>query len=305
MTTYSLTPLITIVIPTYNRKDLLQKSIRSVLAQTYTHWELIIVDDGSDDGTGELIKRMFDDKIRIIQLPHSGHIGRLFNTGVKAGNGELLAFLASDDVWVPHKLELQLKTLRKENTRWCYGNYELMNESGETIAPKSGKYYPFSGKIIKQLLTTDATVSMCTVLLERSLFEEVNGFSTDSRLLYRGDYELALRLAMTAEVTALSDILARVLEHAGRATNGLKDGCERTALAYEIFLDSKPAKELRRIAKRRRGSQLAEACSQKLQNGKYLQGCRLFAKAVSGGVAFKQLFGALFHGMKSRLKTAM
>ena len=69
------------MIPTYNRVLLLQKAIASILAQTYNNWELIVVDDGSTDGTSQLIRSMTDARISVVELPHSGHIGCLFNTG--------------------------------------------------------------------------------------------------------------------------------------------------------------------------------------------------------------------------------
>ena len=191
--------------------------------------------------------------------------------------------------------------LKKSGSRWCYGNFELMNESGHTIPVKAGMYRPISGWIIRQLLTTEATVTMCSVMMQRSLFEEVGGFSTDPRLLYRGDYELGLRLALKAEVTALPDVLVRVLEHEGRSTNGLKDGYERTALAYEIFLDTKPEKELKHLAKRRRASHLVEAASRRLSSGEYAIAGRQFARALANGAGWKQWLAALYHGIRGRL----
>jgi glycosyltransferase involved in cell wall biosynthesis len=292
-------PLISVVIPTYNRVSLLQKAIASVIAQTYTNWELIVVDDGSTDNTAQLIKSLRDSRIHILELPHSGHIGNLFNAGVKAGTGEWIAFLASDDTWLPNKLELQLEVLNKSGSRWTYSNFELVNEAGETIAPKAGRYHPISGWIIKQLLTTEAAVTMCSVMLQRSLFEEVGGFSTDLRLLYRGDYELALRLALKAEVVALPDVLVRVLEHPARITNGLKDGHERTALAYEIFLEGKHAKDLKHLARRRRGYQIAEAASKNLCNGNYIVAGRQFAGSLAAGAGLRQWLSALYRGVKA------
>ncbi len=305
MKVFSSSPLITIVIPTYNRKGLLQKAINSVLSQTYTNWELIIVDDGSTDDTSHLIKSLPDKRIRVIELPHSGHIGILFNTGVEAGSGDWVAFLASDDVWLPNKLELQLAALKKSGLRWCYTNYELMNETGQAIPPKAGLFQPLSGFIIKQLLTTEASVTMCSVMLQRNLFEEVKGFSRDPRLMFRGDYELALRLGLCAEVIALPDILVRVLEHPARSTNGLKDGHERSVLAYEIFLNNKPGKELRRLAKKRRGLQLAEAASRNLGDGKYITSCKLITKAIAGGAGLRSCLSAIYRGTKAHFKPSL
>jgi GT2 family glycosyltransferase len=298
-------PLVTIVIPTYNRKKLLQKAITSVIAQTYSNWQLIIADDGSTDGTAELIKSFSDSRITIIELPHTGHIGNVRNAGAIGGKGEWIAFLDSDDVWMPGKLELQLNALRKSKARWCYTNFELMNELGQTIPLKAGTYKAISGWIIKQLLTTEVAVTMCSVMLQRSLFEDVKGFSTDSRLIYRGDYELALRLALKAEVIALPDVLVRVLEHKGRVTNGLQNGYERTALAYEIFLDGKPGKELKQLAKKRRGFQLAEAASYNLKNKNYSVACKQFADSFISGVGLRQWLSALYRGVKPAIKSKL
>jgi glycosyltransferase involved in cell wall biosynthesis len=298
----SLHPLISVVIPTYNRVLLLQKAITSILAQTYNNWELVVVDDGSTDGTSQLIRSMTERRIRVLELQHSGHIGCLRNAGVQECNGEWLAFLDSDDVWMPNKLELQLDALKKRGAKWCYGNFELMNESGQIIPVKAGMYRPLSGWILRQLLTTEATVTMCSVMVKRSLFDEVGGFSSDSRLQYRGDYELGLRLALKEEVTALPDVLVRVLEHEGRSTNGLRDGHERTALAYEIFLDSRPGKELGQLAKRQQASHLVEAASRRLSSGENLIAARLFVRAIGKGAGWRQWLSALYRGIRGRFQ---
>jgi len=111
-------PLITVLIPTYNRRSLVQEAIASVIAQTYTSWELIVVDDGSNDGTVEAIRNIGDPRIDVVTLTHTGHIGNVFNAGAKKGKGEWLAFLGSDDIWMPRNLETQLEVLKKDNKRW-------------------------------------------------------------------------------------------------------------------------------------------------------------------------------------------
>ena len=94
-------PLISVIIPTYNRCLLLQEAITSVQSQTYPNWELIISDDGSTDDTVETIKKLDDPRIHVITLPHTGHIGNVINAGVKYSKGDWLAFHSSDDVWLP------------------------------------------------------------------------------------------------------------------------------------------------------------------------------------------------------------
>lgn len=226
-------PLITVVIPTYNRFPLVQQAIASVLAQTYTNWELFVVDDGSDDGTQKAISSINDSRIKLVEMRHSGNIAEVRNAGVKAGSGEWLAFLDSDDMWIPERLEIQLQIMMQEGKRWGYGRFELMNKEGRTIPNKAGIYRPLSGWIAKEVLTTEASIAIGTLLVEQTLFDEAGGFNNDAELLYREDYELVLRLALKAETLAIPDLLVRIREHSGRSTNAFEYAHDRTASVYE------------------------------------------------------------------------
>jgi glycosyltransferase involved in cell wall biosynthesis len=252
-------PLVSVVIPTYNRASLIQKAIGSVLAQTHTQFELIIADDGSDDETKQVVLSINDPRIIYTRLEHSGHIGNVRNAGARAGKGEWLAFLDSDDQWLPHKLETQLNALIATGKTWCYSKYELMNEQGETLPVKAGSYRPLSGWITEQVLNNDANVGISTVLVNRKAFESINGFSSDTRLRYRGDFEFVLRLSLTGEAVALPNLLVRMLEHHGRVTASLPDAYERSAIPYTIFLEQQSIQKFTRIAKRRQAYLLAEA----------------------------------------------
>ena len=100
--------LVTVVIPTYNRYSFIREAIESVIAQTYSNWELIIVDDGSTDDTATYIKSIPDKRIHLLELQHCGNIAMLRNIGAKSASGQWITFLDSDDMWVPEKLETQL-----------------------------------------------------------------------------------------------------------------------------------------------------------------------------------------------------
>ena len=289
------------IIPTYNRLPYILEAVQSVLAQTYPHWELIVVDDGSADNTIKEIRLINDPRISVIASAHLGHIGRLRNIGVKAGRGKWLAFLDSDDVWMPGKLALQLRAMEENGTRWSYGRFELMDESGKPIPEKAGKYFPLSGRIIRQLLTHKASVTICSVLVERTLFEEVGGFNNDPRLLYRGDYELELRLALNAEVTGLPDLIVKVREHRGRVTSTLNDPYVRSALPYTFFLQLKPGMELEKIARRRRGYLFTESAKANIAIGKYRLALRHISRAIKDRDQIRHILSGLYKGIKIRL----
>ena len=289
-------PLVTVVIPTYNRVDLVQQAIASVISQTYTNWELIIVDDGSDDGTSDAIIAMNDIRIKVLKMRHFGNIALLRNIGVKGGTGEWLAFLDSDDIWIPRKLEIQLFFLLQEGKRWGYGGSELMNKDMCTIPNKAGKYRPISGWIVKDVLATEASVNIGTLMLERTLFEEVGGFDKDAELLYREDYELVIRLALKSEALAIPELLLRVREHEGRATNAFEYGNDRTAAVYEHFIRTHPKKQLVKIASRRMASELAESAIIRIKKKEYLQAARRLGKALINGDNWWHLLSAISRG---------
>ncbi len=289
-------PLVTVVIPTYNRLALVQQAIASVVAQTFSNWELIVVDDGSDDGTPAFIRSLNDPRIRVLEMPHTGNIALARNSGARAGSGEWLTFLDSDDVWVPHKLEIQITRMLLEKKRWGYGRFELMDQAMQTIPFKAGTFRPISGWIAKEVLTTEASVNIGTLILERALFDEACGFNSDVNLLYREDYELVLRLALIAEAFAIPDLLLRVREHSGRSTNGFLLGHKRTAFVYEYFLRSKPEKELAKIARRRFATELTEASVPDMREGNYFQAARKLGKALIHGDNWRHLLSAIRRG---------
>ena len=126
--------LVSIIMPSYNTADFIAESINSVLAQTYTNWELIIVDDCSTDNTDEVVKRFLNDE-RIKYLKNKQNSGAAIsrNRALRLAQGKWIAFLDSDDLWHPCKLELQIKIMKKYDYHFSYTNYcEIDENSLET-----------------------------------------------------------------------------------------------------------------------------------------------------------------------------
>ena len=107
MTTPS--PQVSVVAPAFERREVLPRALDSVVAQTYGDWELIVVDDGSTDGTAEMVKQDYPDVHLVVQENHGVSAAR--NAGIAQARGEWIAFLDSDDAWLPEKLERQMKAL--------------------------------------------------------------------------------------------------------------------------------------------------------------------------------------------------
>lgn len=125
--------LVSIVMPSYNTAKYIEETLNSVLKQTYSNWELIIVDDCSSDNTDEIVAK-FDDK-RIIYLKNDKNFGAAMsrNRALKEANGKYIAFLDSDDLWMPDKLEKQIQYMKEHNYDFTYTNYEEIDENSKSL----------------------------------------------------------------------------------------------------------------------------------------------------------------------------
>ncbi|TRO67361.1 glycosyltransferase family 2 protein [Christiangramia sabulilitoris] len=130
--------LVSVIMPAYNSEAFIAESIQSVLDQTYSNWELLIIDDASTDSTPSIIQEFLGKDYRIRFLKNSTNRGthHTRNKGIKAAQGDFIAFLDADDLWKPEKLKTQLNFLSEHDLNACYSSYELISENGERINKK-------------------------------------------------------------------------------------------------------------------------------------------------------------------------
>lgn len=129
--------LISIITPAYNAEAVLAEAVASVQAQTYSLWEMVITDDKSTDGTLQLARRLAakDARIRVIARPSNGGAAAAKNDAIRAARGQFLAYLDSDDLWLPHKLEAQLDFMRSTGTSMCFSSYQPFTSEGKRLLP--------------------------------------------------------------------------------------------------------------------------------------------------------------------------
>lgn len=138
--------LVSIITPLYNCSDFLEQTIKSVFAQTYENWEMIMVDDCSTDNSLEIAKKYAskDRRIKIIELAENSGAAMARNTAIEAAIGRYIAFLDSDDIWLPEKLEKQVMFMQNNNIAFSYTAYEKMTEDGivfgKNYIPKKVNY---------------------------------------------------------------------------------------------------------------------------------------------------------------------
>jgi len=199
---------VSIVLPTYNRAQIIMSSIESVLNQTYEKFELIIVDDGSTDDTQDIIAEIKDERIRYLKQEENHGQASARNIGIKAAKYSLIAFQDSDDWWHPRKLELQVEAMRfaNEQTGMVYHKIRYQTGGGnEIIIPNEARLSENkSGNIYKELLRSNL-IGMPTLLLKKESIDKIGNFDESMRSLE--DYDLVLRIAKDYDAVFLDEVL--------------------------------------------------------------------------------------------------
>lgn len=204
-------PVVSVLMPTFDRLQFLPPAIESVFAQTLTDWELIIADDGSGEDTRAYLRALTDPRVRVLWMTHSGRPGVMLNAALRVARGEYVAFLDSDDVWLPEKLERQVASLRRHpQRRWSCTAFALIDAAGHPLAARRSSWPAACGSV-RDHLFTDAVIAMPSVLATRELFEQVGAFDEELVMNYDGD--LWLRFAELSELDGVDAPLTLVRRH--------------------------------------------------------------------------------------------
>ena len=219
---------VSIVIPTYNRLSETSRAIESCLMQSYRDIEIIVVDDGGDTVEfNELKSRYKDDtKVSFYSIPHSGHPGKVRNAGIRHSTGRWIAFLDSDDVWEPQKLERQLGAARTTNSRAICSN-AFKGDSGELFLSERKQ-----GTLSINDLLKENSIVTSSVLVSRNLLEEIGGFVEKSNSLGAEDYASWLRISTKVDWLYLPEGLVRYELH---SIDSLKFSANVSQIFSQIF----------------------------------------------------------------------
>ena len=208
---------ISVIIPTYNRILFLKRSIDSVLEQSLKPYEVIIVDDGSSDGTSTMIKKNYP-KINLICQENKG-VSAARNIGIRASSGDWVCFLDSDDEWKKNKLSEQMLAIKKNtNYSFCHSNEEWI-KNGKKINQKK-KHKKYGGNIFKECLDM-CRISPSSVMINKSVFDDIGFFNED--LVVCEDYELWLRICAHYKVLFVDEpLIIKYGGHEGQLSNSIE-----------------------------------------------------------------------------------
>jgi len=183
-------PLVSVIIPTFNRATMVVEALDSVLAQSYQSLEIIVVDDGSTDDT-EVRLASYGERIKVIRRALNRGVSAARNCGIRQSCGHYVVLLDSDDLWLPKKIERQLDFFRKHPQAMICQTEEIWMRRGKRVNPKY-KHRKYSGSIFPHCLPL-CIVSPSAVMIKRELLSQVGLF--DEQLPACEDYDLWLRIA--------------------------------------------------------------------------------------------------------------
>ena len=196
---------ISVIIPTYNRKKYIKRAIDSVIRQSYKPFEIIVIDDGSTDGTYELIKKSYSSSQISLEKQINNGVSSARNKGVKLANGDWIAFLDSDDEWFENKLELQVREIKKSKTFMICHTNEIWIRNGIRVNQMK-KHQKYGGFIFEKCLDM-CRISPSSVMIHRRIFDEIGLFDED--LIICEDYDLWLRISSKYPVLYLDSMLIK------------------------------------------------------------------------------------------------
>lgn len=208
--------LVSVVIPVYNRQSTIKRAIDSVLQQTYSNLELIIVDDGSTDDTVRIVKDCHDERIKLISQRERGGANKARNIGIANSKGEYIAFQDSDDEWLPNKLRSQIDLMEREKLQACYCAYNLIEkERGIIPIPPDYRDTDKYQDHLKEILRCHNVIGTPTLVIKRELLRQLGTQYFDENIFRLQDYDFVIRIIKVAGIGYVNRTLVNVYRVAG------------------------------------------------------------------------------------------
>ncbi|MBI3317689.1 MAG: glycosyltransferase family 2 protein [Candidatus Omnitrophica bacterium] len=212
-----MSPSVSVVIVAYNKADTIAAAIESVLRQTYGDFEVLVIDDGSTDSTGEKV-RPFGARVRYVRKENGG-TGSARNLGISLSRGQFIAFLDGDDLWLPKKLEAQMEAFRREPGAAAVqcGVY-CVNDELEPFEERICR--PQEDHLLNFLLFKNLPGFSSAVVVRRGLFDRIGGFGTD--LVILSDWDMAIRIALAGTLRSIPEPLVLYRHYPGNQSRNVE-----------------------------------------------------------------------------------
>jgi glycosyltransferase involved in cell wall biosynthesis len=191
-------PLFSTIIPTYNHAIFIKKCLDSVVAQTYTNWEAIVVNNYSEDNTVELVNEYNDNRIRLINFKNNGIIAASRNTGIREAKGEWICFLDSDDWWEPTKLQACFEHIN-DHPDLVYHRLKIIGEVPFLFRRKTIRSWQVKTPVIIDMLVKSNPIANSSVVIRKRLLDQIGGVAENVEMVGCEDFNTWLRIAQISE----------------------------------------------------------------------------------------------------------
>ena len=291
-------PRFSVVIPTYNQADFLRVALRSVAAQTFQDFEVIVVNNFSDDHTLQVVEQANDPRIKAINSANQGVIGAGRNAGIKAASAPYVAFLDSDDTWAETKLERTAKAIEEHPEAGLFSHIQEMVWEGP--APSKTFFGPppgFSGNVYEYLLLFGNLLATSSAVVSRQRLDEVDGFSEDPAMMTAEDYDLWLKLARVCEFHFIPEVLGSNLFHEASASSDIERHLAGILAVLDVHCYQAAGATAsiypRRVIKKRYSSVYYYAGRRLQRTGLFRSPLGYYAKAIRTYPLYLKTYGAL------------
>ena len=269
-------PRVTVVIPNYNCARFLPETLESVFAQTCRDVEVIVVDDGSSDGSQAVLQR-FGDRIRVIQQANQGVSGAR-NRGIRESRGEFVAFLDADDLWHPEKLDKQLRLFSNPAVGLVHCAVEYVDEANR---PLGTNFTGRSGRVLKPIALLQGTVVLAggsTAVVRRDAFDKVGCF--DREMSTAADWDMWRRIACAYEIDMVREPLMRYRLRHGSMHRNVDAFAHDVLHGFESMFADPAAAEVHHLKRRAYGAVYLMLSGSYLHAGRWRECLRYGARAV-------------------------
>lgn len=294
-----MTPRVSVVIPTHNRSDLIERAVRSVLNQTFCNLECIVVDDCSNDDTVSVVESLDDDRITLIELEENRGASAARNAGIKVASGEYIAFLDDDDEWLPEKLEKQLDILENcgDSVGLVYCWMDYRDGDGNLVS----EYCPtYCGDIFLDVLDKQRIGNSSTLIAPASVINEVGGF--DESLPRGNDGDFIRRVAREYDVDYVAEpMVISYVEHGHRRISQQDDRGAKDAIAGQRAKFEKFPEELARYPEKRAMIH-ARIGLRQVQLGAFPNGAMSFGEAIRTAPTSPLIYKELLRSVRYRVR---
>jgi len=303
-------PVVSIVIPTYNHANFLITALQSILKQTYTEWEAIVVNNYSDDNTIEVVNNFNDPRIKLINFQNHGIIAAGRNKGIAISRGEYIAFLDSDDIWYPGKLKESIGLLEKGFDLVCHGEFWVKDENSK----RNIIYGPEKRARYRSLLFNGNCISTSATVVRKNSLDKAGNFCESPDLVTAEDYDLWLKLSMNgARIGFIKKILGEYRIHNANHSKAVLTNMKAELAVVEKHISMlRPLSTYEKLLEYRRKSLVFYGAGRGFQsNNEYNTALNYFLKsfkiypfigrlyvAVMISIYHKNIFQIIFKGKK-------